>query len=183
MTNYWWVIIGTMYNAQVSANWLMTTSLIIIQFRNKLINLIQTFGPKNHFSGVPRMLTRSNYFILQLASLRLNWNWNEFSRNCASNSLGTLTLCILSKSAKYATVSYRSSQPTPLSSAKNQPLIDRKFDETTYGPCFFWNYSLGAGNVNALRQWMHDKLEPLAPQVANLNRDGQLYIELSPCSF
>ena len=45
------------------------------------------------------------------------------------------------------------------------------------------NYSLGAGNVNALRQWTHDKLEPLAPQVANLNRGGQLYIELSPCSF
>ena len=48
---------------------------------------------------------------------------------------------------------------------------------------FFWNYSLGAGNVNALRQSMRDKLEPLAPQVASLNRDGQLYIELSPCSF
>ena len=47
----------------------------------------------------------------------------------------------------------------------------------------FQNYSLGAGNVNALRQSTHDKLEPLAPQVANLNRDGQLYIELSPCSF
>ena len=118
MTNYWWVIIGTMYNAQVSANWLMTTSLIIIQFRNKLINLIQTFGPKNHFSGVPWTFTRSNHFMLQLASLRSNGNWNEFRRNRASNSLETLTLCILSKSAKYATVSYMSSQPTPLSSAK-----------------------------------------------------------------
>lgn len=49
MTHYWRA--NRMLKFQQIDQW--ATSLIIIQFRNKLIYLIQTFCPKNNFNWVP----------------------------------------------------------------------------------------------------------------------------------